>query len=375
MINKVLVVAMMIFALIARKKIPQGTSIPKYVFLFAIIPFISMIGAHIFHGQSWRDCINATFFNLSYFIFFLLLFWKIREKDLIKMLIAFGLVFSLIELIQEFTYPRVLFYNAQQDQGGAADLGMRNGLYRFRMAGVDFAVFLFFYSFQSLMKKINIKYIVFLFVGAIGIYLSLTRQIMAASLGAAVLVYVFAKKNKFRNLIVLGIFLLIIYSNMDVLFGAFINQTNTELDSDYIRFLSYNFYGVEWNHGDLLRCIIGNGFPYWNLTSPYGREINDLQSVGIYASDVGIVGMYAFYGAIYVVFIVTFLVYAFRNYKYMEPYVKMYLLYSTFTLVMLWSFGFDFYGTARTGLFMYLIYLNIIRNKDNRQVPIKNIMV
>lgn len=362
MVNKILIFSIIGFTLIASKRRIYNTPLPKYVMMLAFIPFISMFGAHIFHGQSWTDCINATLFNLSYLIFFLLVRWDIQEKDLVKMIIVFGCIYSLIELLQEFTYPKVWFY-AQKDLDSLSN-DVRNGLYRFRMAGIDFAVLLFFYSFQTLTKKINTKHLILLLIGAIGVYLSLTRQIMVASIGSAVLVYVFAKKNKFRNIIILLVVFSIIYVNADVLFGSFVEQTNDELDSDYIRFLSYNYFGIEWNNGNVLKSLIGNGFPYYNISSPYGREIENLHSIGLFASDVGIVGMYALYGVFYVAICVGFLVYAFRNFRYIEPYVKMYLLFMTFTIVMLWSFGMSAYGTTRTALIMYLIYLNIKKNKS-----------
>ena len=72
MVNKILIFSIIGFTLIAPKRRIYNTPLPKYVMMLAFIPFISMFGAHIFHGQSWTDCINATLFNLSYLIFFFL---------------------------------------------------------------------------------------------------------------------------------------------------------------------------------------------------------------------------------------------------------------------------------------------------------------
>jgi hypothetical protein len=157
---------------------------------------------------------------------------------------------------------------------------------------------------------------------------------------------------------------------MDVLFGSFVEQTDNDLGSDYIRFLSYNYFGIEWNHGDIVRCLIGNGMPYYNVSSPYGREIDNLHNVGLFASDVGIVGVYAIYGFIFAACTICFIIYAFRNFKYLEPYSRMFLLYSTIHYIMLWSMRGGFWGNLRTGIFMYLMYLNIENNKKTNRTII-----
>lgn len=89
--------------------------------------------------------------------------------------------------------------------------------------------------------------------------------------------------------------------------------------------------------------------PITTYLSPYGREVENLHSIGLLTiPTAGIVGMYAHMECFYVASIcVGFLVYAFRNFRYIEPYVKMYLLFMTFTIVMLWSFGISAYGTSQ----------------------------
>lgn len=356
-VSKIVLLGLLAFCIPNMKKVPQ-TGMKPFVLIFMILPFVSIMGAYAIHGQSVAEGFRVTMFTLSYLFFYVLYILKIDYKVMLKMCIAFGIFWVAMEAIQQFTYPTIWFATRMDTFDKAIEI--RNGIYRFNIEGREFGLILLFYSFQKYMEKPKRIYLFGIVLGLVGVYLLATRQIMAASV-LCLLYGMFAmKKIKITSFIAIAVIALLIYYNMDSLFGDYIEMTKDE-DEDNIRLVSYNYFGILYNEGSFLPILLGNGLAG---ASAYGKEMEKLNDIGLYQADIGIVGMYSWYGIFYVLTILVFFIYIFRKHAMIDLYLKMYVLYMFVTSVMLHHFGYSLHHIMTLCIILYLVDCSMFKNKS-----------
>ena len=206
---------------------------------------------------------------------------------------------------------------------------------------------------------------IFLFgfvLGLAGIYILATRQVMVAA--ALCLLYgMFSLgKMKLSSFLCIVVVFAVIYLNMDVLFGEYIEKTTNDLTEDNVRLVSYEFYGIRYNEGDFLRILLGNGDP--GRYTSYANEISKFEDYGLFRADIGIVGMYSLYGIVYVICVIMFFAFCFYKRRYIDLYLKMYIVFMLVTSVMLWHFGYSYERISIMSCIFFLIDKSISRNKS-----------
>lgn len=343
----------------------------KMVKGFIIIPFISIIPAYVLHNQSFSDSFVTTFLYVTYVFFFLLTYFDIDDKKLIKFCLFLGIMYCIIVIVQQFTYPKFWFGNNDESE---RNISTRNGMLRFGIWGSEFVILLFFYCYEKCLTNKKILYpIIGFLLALVGIYLMSTRQILAASIFCCLLGLLFTKKIKFSYFILIAVIGYFINSYYDVLFSDYIEKTNTEDWSLEARLLSYKFYGIEYNKDSLLAFLLGNGMN--RLSTSYGQEIYRMEnlfgeSMGLYRADIGYVGIYSWFGIFYILAITYFFYYTWKKRKYIDLYLKLYIWYMLTTGIMLHHFGYKMYTIVISCIIFYLIEKSIQRNK---QLHIKQI--
>lgn len=347
-------------------KLPN-TPMKPFVLGLMCLPFVSIIGSSTIHGQSFTEGFRTTMFTFSYIFFFLMYLLKVKARIILKMCIAFGAFWVAMEAVQQLTYPTIWFATRYDTFDNAIEI--RNGVYRYNMEGREFGLILLFYSFQKYLQTPKRKFLLGIILGLVGIYLLATRQIMVASILCLLYGMVALHKIKISSFLAILAIVLLLYFNMDTLFGDYIEMTQ-DVDEDDVRVLSYNFYGLEYNHGQFLPFLLGNGL---EGDSSYGKEIEKLQDYGLYRADVGVVGMYSWYGIIYILLIIAFFVYIFKKHRLIDLYLKMYVLYMLVTSVMLHHFGYSTHHIMTLCIVLYLIDESILRNKRANIAIEKNI--
>ena len=357
-VSRMVLLILIPIVLIYRNKYPKTTLFKGCMRLMCFFLF-SMIGAIVIHNQSITDSFIVTSYAFVYLMFPIMYMLKLDEKSLIKLCFVLGFFWAAIMLIQQFTWPSYWFATRGETEEGEPE--MRNGIIRYGVAGTTFGLLMLFYAFQKYLEEGKRKYLVWIIIGLIGVYLTCTRQIMAASAGC-LLVGLWLKK-KLRLGTLLGILLigLVIYINADALFGEYVEMTET-VDEDYIRFIALRYYALEYNKGNVLLFFLGNG--EFRANSAYGREmmIGNWEERGVYWSDVGWVGVYSAYGIITVLIILYIYYYIFKNRKYIDLYLLLFMLYSFVTSIMMNSFPCKL-SAIGTILVLYLIDLSMVKNK------------
>lgn len=360
-VTKIVLLCLSVYCMMNIKRIPR-TSMTPFVLLFMILPFVSIIGSYTIHNQSVSEGYRATLFSLTYLFFFILYILRIDEQLILRTCIYFGVFWVVMEAVQQFSYPTIWFATRYDTLDKAIEI--RNGIYRYNMEGREFGLILLFYSFQKYLEKPSKKYLIGIALGLIGIYLLATRQIMLASVLCLFYAMLVMHKLKITSFLGIAIIIILVYNNMDTLFGDYIEMTE-KVDEDDIRLVSYSFYGLEYNKGQILPFLIGNGL---NGISAYGNEISKFQDFGLFRADIGIIGMYSLYGIFYVLTVIGFFFYTIVKRKHIDIYIQMYILYMLMTSVMLHHFGYSTHHIMTICIIFYLIDCSMYRNEKGTNI-------
>lgn len=356
---KVVILGMSIFVYL-KIGIKNDIFLDKINVLLLSIPFFSIISANIIHGQSLLDSISVTIINLTYAFYFFIIYKNPRKDQIIKLLVFLGVCWSIINIVQQFSSPFVLFMEQK--------FSVRNGLINFFIFGKDLGVLIIFYFFNSLFTRRSIsKNIIGLFIGLGAIYCLGTRQIFL-TIGFCLVVGLFYyNKINFKHLCLLVILFGFLFFNFDKLFGEFIAMSSNDDWSVQARQLSWYFYGYEYNGSNIISIILGNGREM--TTSAYGKEIDAFQNYfgegrGYWRDDIGVVGLYSYYGLVYVVVIISYFIYVFRNFKYIPAFLRMYVWYTLLTSATLYHFSAHYSVMAISCMVNYIIRQSILEGKS-----------
>lgn len=360
-ISQLVLYAIILFSFVNIKRFLNiKSNLKQYIMGFMLLPFLSIVPAALIHGQNIGESFYGTKFNLLYLEFFLLYIINIKETDILKIILYLGVGWCMIEIIQQFTYPQIWFATRIGENNS---IEIRNGIYRFNIIGREFGLLMLFYAFVKYLQTHKTIYILGILIGLIGIYLLATRQIMVATAFSLLYGFCLSKKINLVSAIGIGFIILLIYLNADRLFGEYIEKTSEQLSDTNIRLLSYEYYGLSQNGGNLFQILLGNGCPGRN--SQYAIEIKKLEEAyGLFRADIGIVGMYSQYGLFYIINILAFFIYCFKMRKYIDLYLKMFIIFMITTSIMLWHFSFSFERISIMCLILFLIDKSISQNKS-----------
>lgn len=340
--------------------------------LLIFIPFISMLNTHTLYGQGYVDSIKTLSGCFVWVFYFFLHKYKVQESTILKAILAIALFVVAVQVIQQFTYPNTLFGVMNEDtmieEGVKEAAEQRNGLWRFRIGGnAYFTCIILFTSIVWMRKRFKSKLLVLMALMLVSVYLTLTRQIMAACFLALFFSFFLGMKNKgYMQAILIGVVVAaLLYSYSDVLFGSFAEQTTDDMSDNYIRVLAGTYF---WNESisDPYLFLFGHGLP--GQTGTFRILMQQLnQMMGFYTVDVGFIGMTYTFGAIYVVVCFRLLWKLLVSYrKYTPVYIRLFVIFSGVMSIMIFPMTSPYYYLVWTML-MYITDLHVNRGKDEEK--------
>jgi hypothetical protein len=327
-----------------------------------LLPFMSVIPCYFEHEQSIYTSLRLLLdMQLCWLLYFVLHRFQISEKDIFKILIFIGSTWVALELIQQVTYPNYYFYT--RGDTDVKSIEIRAGIYRYMITGISFALLALFYYLQKVFdsNKQRVKNFSWAIFFLLGVYLYMTRQILVSVLASVFIAPLLTEKINIKKKILffLGGILLLgsIYLFKDILFGELIEDTGSEVSDDNIRVSSYLFYLNYWN--DWTCFIFGNGL--YDEASSYGKYLSYVENdLGLWRSDIGIIGELSKYGIIYIMAYILFCFYFFRKSKEIELYLKLYFIGTLFIVFMIFPFR-DGSEYQLFAIFLYLCDLSIAK--------------
>lgn len=336
--------------------------------LLIFIPFISMLNTHTLYGQGYVDSIKTLSGCFVWVFYFFLHKYKVQESTILKAILAIALFVIAVQVIQQFTYPNALFGVLNEDtmieEGAKEAAEQRNGLWRFRIGGnAYFTCIILFACAIWIRKRYSNKLMILMALMLVSVYLTLTRQIIAACLLALFFSFFLGKKNKgyIQAIIIGGVVAALLYSYSDVLFGSFAEQTKGDMSDSYIRVLAGTYF---WNESisDPIIFLFGHGLP--GQTGTFKQLMIQLNEImGFFTVDVGFIGMTYTFGAIYVVICFRLLWRLLVTYKKYTPlYIRLFVIFTGVMSIMIFPMMSPYYYLV-WALLMYVSDLYINRGK------------
>lgn len=325
--------------------------------------FFSMISSYILYNQNLYQSLKVTgpwIFCLC--LYFLCVKWHISEKFIIRFLIIFSVVFTAAEILQQLTYP-VMLFNGRAANEYTGDVEQRMGLWRFYIFGIDYCILASLFCFQKVMQKSS-KHILLLIVTFLGIVFFVARKNIFAVISCYIVGAVFStKKTYVFSKILMCLFIITIFTILPTYMTDMIEQTSNDIDNeDFIRYLAADYFINEFNDSPLY-IIFGSGLAGGD--SLLAKQIDYLiTNFRFFKSDCGFIGYYSDFGLFGIGAMLYLIIRIISNYKYVDQYLLLYLL-----LRIEISF-FDFWGNyprnlAAWFIYLYLVECSIHKNKKN----------
>lgn len=355
----------MLISYLQRKKIKIiNMPMRKFIIALTIIPILCIV-TRMYAGDMGFDTITPYMASVTFLVYFILHEYNVPEKVLISCLTKIALIIFLIQVVQQVmpssavfgvSDPNSYFYNGEMAE-------VRNGLYRYRIVCFIISLIALYHSWQAVNEKRNIRTLSIFVALACSVYLYLTRQLMFTSIVTIACSFIFMKQSKGKLLLLISvaIFLFVIYSYSDVLFGELLTQTKDENTSDNIRMLSLAFY---WDKivGDPLSFFFGNGIhpqlQYW------GRMYY------FWPTDIGIFGAWFFYGVFevitYLLLVWNILV---RKSSKLPLYIKLFVFGTFINCFMIFPY-LKAYEYIVWAIVLYICDLHIVDNKKTNRIKI-----
>lgn len=326
---------------------------------------LSMVSSYVLYNQGFYYSLKAVSpWVLCVCLYFLCVKWRIREDFILRFMVIFSVVFTLAEILQQFTYP-VLLFNGRAANEVTGDVEQRMGLWRLYIFGIDYCVLTCLFCFQKVMQKSR-KHLWLLIITFLGVVFFVARKNIFAVVGCFFVGTIFsgARSSKLSK-VLMGVFVIAIFMILPSYMADLMEQTSSEIDNeDFIRYLAADYFINHFNDSPLY-VIFGSGLA--GGTSALFKQIKELQEYQyIFKSDCGFIGYYSDFGLFGLGAMLYLVIRIIRNYKYVDMYLLLYLL-----LRIEISF-FDFWGNYPRNLsawfiYLYLVECSIFRNRKKRQ--------
>ncbi|MBK8802744.1 MAG: hypothetical protein IPN71_11940 [Fibrobacteres bacterium] len=269
------------------------------LFILAMLAFVPL---YLAQGQSLISSMNYNFDAIFWLFYLFLLRAQIHPRTLIRICVWAGFGWSLVNIIQQFTFPRFIFTSMEGLTPELLIEKSRGGIIRFMIDGVFFAMLAQYYAFNRYLITNKLKYAGYVLFILVGVYCTATRQTLAVSFGVMIFItagYFLHKRGKLpvKYFFALIVVIAIGYFFSGAVFGKLVEMTKEDATEDNIRVKALNYFFFEhWVHPTAY--VFGNGIPKYD--SPLGKEMQYLMKVkGLYQSDIGIVGTLSIHGIFY----------------------------------------------------------------------------
>lgn len=263
--------------------------------LFVAI-FISMIPAYVFHDQSFFSSIRGYRHYYVFFLYFILFKLNFSYDQVLKICIILFYTTLLIYLVDYLTFPNSFFADNSFERRGALTI---------RFAGQGFTVLGTFYSLSVFFRTNKfLFFILFVVAFCFNALFSASRILLLALIVNTIFMLIYYRKRINRYLIyflplliiaiVLGVYFLETY-----VLGLF-NLAVEEISSfeSNIRFLAMKYFTSDFQPS-LITKLIGNGLP--QVSTSYNDAFERIESYGFYTSDIGLIGLWVYFGLLAVI--------------------------------------------------------------------------
>lgn len=311
-LSKLLFYGLTIFALFYGSKAKKSTPIgfPKKTYrmiLFGIL--FSAVMAGTYQAQGFGISVMAVFpYFFAYLTFYVLVKMQLSQKEILQVFGIVLLITTFVYVVNYITFPHMIFGGIDATDSNT-DYESR-GVIRVRLPYMELYLLGVFYSINQWFLNNKKKWLLGGCFCFLMVVLSVTRQYILWSLilGGWLLINKVSLFKKGLFVAVAFIVYLFVLPHLSIYQGLSSTteeQISAGQNEDDIRIREYYFYGDDFQTNAMTR-VFGNGVPSMG-NSKWGNDFEYiLEYTHLYASDVGWVGLYWYFG-IFTVLGVAFL--------------------------------------------------------------------
>lgn len=382
-VAKIIVLIAILSYLLFGKNHPEYIPIKKNfsydlnMIIFSVL--LSSVPALHYHNQPIEISLLAS--RLIFYWLFYLFLHKLKPDPLRleALLKVMGIIWAIITVVQQFTYPHILFSTRDISDKFFDYSSETRGVLRINIAGIWFG----FFSLITIINKLKIRLkwtnLFWLVLLGMGVVFLGARQYLTAIILIFILSLCFSFVNekyssRYRLLLITLPIMFWMFNNYTFI-NTLIMLTKNELlePQDYIRLLSINYYLFNY-WPDWICVLIGNGWEH--SFSTYGQEIYGIwDSYHYYREDIGIIGALNKFGLFYIIVISTLLYKVFFKVK-VHPnkrYIKLIFILLFFLLFTAQDWFSNEYSILFLAIIFYLIDRYSIKNVAYRLLFYKNV--
>ena len=266
--------------------------------------FISVYSALTYWGQSISVTLLTQRFIYTIILLPALLFVQPSESDIFKALRWISFATMGVWLLSAVA-PQLILKDGEVVTDRIENKTTSIGIY---VEGIEFVVLYLYFLIQKYIQAFTFKKL----MGAMGVVLFfILYQNRSMLIGVALILFysIIKLKSRYKFLMITIISLIIVgfvVYTASIWITFFQDTTEQLSDMDYNRWkaLDYFFssYSPKW-----FCYVFGNGMPSGG-NSAFGNKMLDLWDDGIYASDLGLIGMWADFGIIPVILVYSIII-------------------------------------------------------------------
>ena len=338
----------------------EGFIVPIQLLTLAML--LSVLVSFLTRGQSIPLGLLVTLPYLLWPIFFILMRIRVPIEMIEKVVICFGLTYIVCYFIQ-FANP----YNVMFNLGMVEDeFRESRGIIRIIFPGAG-VMWLFTAMATTKLTSNTNQYKFFWFIililGIILPFMQATRTYIVPTI--LIYCYHFSRTLSLSKKVVIGfvfIFAAIFVSDFEIpVIEGLLEQSEQQSDEGTkdIRYIAATYFLTEFSPSPINK-ILGNGMGHEQ--AEYGQLMKQLAQKGLFIPDIGILGIYAYYG---ILPIIAWAMIGYKVYNYKIPerylYLKYYFFYVYFSAIT----GSSFYHIHYliTTIFALYIFQTILYDK------------
>lgn len=340
----------------------KGFVLPVKLLILAMV--LSIFVSYLTWGQEIPLGVLITIPFLLWPTFFILLKIKVPIETIEKVILIFGFAY-IIGYLYQFLHPTNVLFNL-----GMVDDEYKEsrGIIRIIFPGVGVLWLITAMATTKLTSSSNYKplWIVLMILGLVLPIMQATRSYIVPTV--LIYIYHFSKYVSWTKKIIIITVLLVasmFIGNLEIpVFEGLLEQQEKTVDDGKkdIRYIAATYFATEFSPSPINQ-ILGNGMGHER--SNYGQFIKHLGQKGLFIPDIGIIGIYAYFG---VIPIIAWIMIGYKIYSYRIPdkymYVKYYFFYIYFGALV----GSTFYHVHYliTSIFALYIFQTILEDKKSK---------
>ena len=331
--------------------------IPAILFwMFILMSFVSMIMAQRYHNQSVRDSFFATFPIIGGYLYFIILLrFRIPSKVIVKTIKTFIVISTIVYFVNLIAIPYRVF------EWGRYDVESTRGMARLWIPFISLHVFSFFYHIHLYTSGNSTKATRrWIFLGAVMILLSLTRQYIFVAYMLGGLMFMSRMSLSRKGLFVVFLFLAVFVLPRIQIVQNLVSLSNTQLAS--LSAVEQNervrafYYFTKEEQVNRTTELFGNGVPSMGY-SEWGKRIEIVKKQSGYTlADIGWTGIFFYFGWAGILLLLAFFLYtAFIKVELKYKYCKYWIIY--IVLISIASAPVTYsYEVLSISTILYLVY-------------------